>query len=203
MLNKVSAAITAAAVSGLLAGSVQASELTIDQNSTAATDFQAQQLVIGAYKLMLKSDYASAVPVLQKSLKLDADNAEAHRYLAFSLLHQGQVAQALQESKKVLEMGSDLPHDHFAMGEAQFYDGKPDLALKFYIGALQINPLFVQARLGVIRSLIAMGKVQQARQICMDAAYKSPGWQKKAQFKKLLDEMDTRSQIASQRTFGS
>jgi Tfp pilus assembly protein PilF len=196
--------LSVSAVSALLVISpAGASSLTTNPDQSTGSDFRAQVLVVDAYKRMQKGDYSSAVQILQKALRLDSTNTEAHRYLAFSFLHTGLVSLALQESKQVLESGTDLPQDHFAMGEAQFYTGKPELALKSYQGALQMNPLFTQARIGVVRCLIAMGKVRQAKDICLKAAYNSPCYQSKIQFKKLLNEMDSRMQAIGSPVAGS
>ena len=185
----------------LLNNAVQATELTTIQNPATADSSQSRQLVISAYKLIQSGDYSSAIPVLQKSLKLDPDNTNAHRYLSYSFFHTGLAARALEESRQVIEAGGDLAQDHFALAEAHFYVGKPELALKSYMSALQINPLYTPARIGVVRSLIALGKVEQAKLICQNAANNSPGFQSKSQFKKLLAEMNAHTQNCRQGDF--
>lgn len=166
-------------------------------------EYRAQQLVINAYKQIIRGEFSSAVPILQKALQLNSKNTEAHRYLAFSFLRSGLVSHALEETQKTLDLGADLPQDHFAMAEAQFYLGRPEQAIKFYINALKIDPLFAQARIGVIRSLIAMGKVDEARQICLKAAYNSPNYSSGLQFKKLLNEMQSRTPAGGPAVSGS
>lgn len=162
-----------------------------------------QRMVQKAYKNIKQGDYDSAIPLLKKAVEIDPSNEDAHRYLAYSYLKKGLVTLSLTESKSLVEGGSRLPHDHFALGEANFYNSKFKEALRNYKDALVLDPKFTDARMGVIRSLLAMNKTQEAKTICEDAAYNSPTIQSKGQFKKLLNEINSRSQIASTIRYGS
>lgn len=178
----------------LFPGFAQASELTAE---TAVRTLSAEKVkLIKAYELINKKNYDEALPLLKQVLKSDSANVEAHRYLAHCYLHKGLVSLSLSESKQVEELGTELPHDMFALAEALFYNGKTKEALKFYKEALVLNPLFIEARMGFIRGLMALGKVQQAKKICYDAAYKSPGSKAKYQFKRLYDELNNKTQLA-------
>lgn len=160
-------------------------------------------MVQKAYKSIKQGDYDNAIPLLKKAVEIDPSNTDAHRYLAYSYLKKGLVTLSLSESKALVEGGSRIPHDHFALGEANFYNSKFKEALRNYKDALVLDPKFTDARMGVIRSLLAMNKTQEAKAICEDAAYNSPTIQSKGQFKKLLNEMNSRTQIATTIKYGS
>lgn len=162
-----------------------------------------QQMVLKAYKHIKNGDLKAAIPVLETAVKHDPDNSQAHRYLAFSYLNSGMVTKALAHSKQVVALGTEHPHDLYSLGEAHFYDGKPQEAMKFYRDALRINPLHVEARMGAIRSLIALGKVEEAKSICEAAAYNSRSEKAKFQFKRMLNDIKSKNQIASSRSFRS
>lgn len=191
--------ISIAALISVCSSAVCATGLTIEAKPGA----QQHATKLRAYNHITHGDYDSAIPLLKKAVKVKPDDPEAHRYLAFSYLRKGLVTQALTEQKQVMNSGKELPHDHFALGEANFYDGKPKEAIKSYKEALIMNPLFVEARIGVIRSLQALGKNREAKAICEDAAYNSPDFKSKGQFKKLLNEMNAHTQIASTANYGS
>ncbi len=170
---------------------------TADPSPTAVDTALSQQIVLKAFKHIKKGDFKTAIPMLQAALKKDPENSEAHRYLAFSYFHSGLVNKALVHSKQVVALGTEHPHDLFSLGEAHFYDGKPQEAIKFYRDALRKDPLHVEARMGAIRSLIAMGKVHEATSACEEAAYSSRSEKAKFKFKRMLNEMKSRNQIAS------
>ncbi len=171
--------------------------------SSTSSDSQSQQMVLKAYKHIKSGDFKSAIPLLKTAVKIDPENSQAHRYLAFSYLHTGMVTQALSHSKQVVDLGTEQPHDFFSLAEAHFYDGKPQEAIKFYRDALRLNPLYAEARMGAVRSLIALGKVQEAKSVCQDAAYNSRSEKTKSQFMKMLNDINTKNQIASSHSFGS
>ena len=190
--------LLAVSIAGSFAASIDAS--AAESNSAATAQ---HTKLVRAYKHIKHGNYDSAIPLLKTAVKSKPEDPQAHRYLAYSYLQKGLVTQALTEQKQVMHSGTELPHDHFTLGEAQFYDGKPKDAIKSYREALVRNPLFVEARIGVIRSLLALGKTREAKAICEDAAYNSPDFKSKGQFKKLLNEMNARTQIASTANYGS
>lgn len=186
----------------LLPSSASATDLSqvgpaAQENVTYSNPF-----VIKAYKLIKQSKYEEAIDLLKLSLKRDPSNVEAHRYLAYSYLHVGKVADALGEAAKAIEDGIEHPHDAVAMGEAKFYTGEPKQAIGFYKEALLLNPLQIDARAGVIRCLMALGRFSEAKAICKQAAYSYQGTKGKNYFKQMLKEIDSKTQIASL-TFGS
>ncbi len=172
-------------------------------SSSVVDGAHSQQMVLKAYKHIKSGDFKSAIPVLQTAVKSDPENSQAHRYLAFSYLNSGMVAKALTHSKQVLALGTEHPHDLYSLGEAHFYDGKPQEAMKYYRDALRINPLHVEARMGAIRSLIAMGKVEEAKSVCEAAAYNSRSEKAKFQFRRMLNDIKSKNQIAAARSFKS
>ena len=172
--------------------------------ATATDTSQSQQMVLKAYKHIQTGDFKSAIPVLEAAVKNDPENSQAHRYLAFSYIKSGMVTKALSHSKQVVALGTEHPHDLFSLGEAHFYDGKPQEAMKCYRDALRIDPLHVEARMGAIRSLIALGKVEEAKVVCENAAYKSRSEKAKFQFRRMLADIKSKNQIAtSSRSFKS
>ena len=181
--------------------SIGAGSATSAELSTISVS-RSQSMIIKAYSEIRKSNFDNAIDILNKSLKVDPKNIEAHRYLAFSYLHNGRVAEALKEAEEVIHEGIELPHDAATMGEAHFYDGKPKKAIEFYREALLLNPLHIDARAGVIRCLMALGRFQEAKMICRQAAAGYQGAEGKTYFRKLLREIDSKTQVAATH-FGS
>lgn len=201
MSRKLSFFFTALTVIASTNTTVNASELT---TATPLVVSPSQKIVVKAYKQIRQGNFDTAIPLLKTAVKIDPENTEAHRYLAYSYLHSGKVAQALSESKQVVSAGSEHPHDFFTIAEANFYDGNPQQAMKFYRDALILNPLFAEARMGAIRSLMALGKFEQAKTVCRDAAYNSPSAKSKFEFKRMLNNLDAQTQLAaSSRSMGS
>lgn len=166
---------------------------TIPQSAVS----KSQPMVVSAYKKIRKNEYPSAIATLEASLKVDPANIEAHRYLAFSYMHVGKVGSALKEASYVIKDGIEHPHDAHTMGEAKFYGGEPKKAIEFYREALLLNPLHIDARAGVIRCLMAMGRFSEAKAICKQAAYGYQGDKGKYYFRRLLSEINSKTQIAS------
>lgn len=190
-----------------LIGSLQAqatglSQVTVSQPESKSISYS-KPVVVKAYKQIRHGKYQEAIEVLKPTLKTDPTNVEAHRYLAFSYMQIGRPADALDEASKVVENGKiELPHDAVTLGEAQFYTGKPKQAIENYREALLLNPLHIDARAGVIRCLMALGRFSEAKAICKQAAYRHQDEKGKAYFRKLLRDIDSKTQIAST-SFGS
>lgn len=178
------------------------SQVTVRQPESKSGSYS-KPVVVKAYKQIRHGKYQEAINVLKPTLKTDPSNVEAHRYLAFSYMQIGRPADALNEASKVVENGKiELPHDAVTLGEAQFYTGKPKEAIENYREALLLNPLHIDARAGVIRCLMALGRFTEAKAICKQAAYNHQDEKGKTYFRKLLREIDNKTQIAST-SFGS
>jgi Flp pilus assembly protein TadD len=202
-ISKAAGPILCFTINLICSSQAQAVELTqATTTDTAKKPSYSKPIVIKAYTHIRKGKYQDAIEVLKPSLKADPKNVETHRYLAYSYMQIGRPADALSSATKVVECGIEHPHDAVTLGEAQFYTGKPKEAIEFYREALLLNPLHIDARAGVIRCLMALGRFHEAKAICKQAAYGYQGENGKTYFRKMLREIDSKTQIAS-RTIGS
>ena len=193
------------AITALCATQAHATKLSQVQVTSTGTQAQtsySKPVVVKAYKQIRKGNFKEAIDVLAPTVKADPNYVEAHRYLAYSYMHIGRPQDALTSATKAVEGGIEHPHDAVTMGEAQFYTGKPKEAIDSFREALLLNPLHIDARAGVIRCLMALGRFQEAKAICKQAAYGHQDEKGKTYFQKLLREIDSKTQIAST-TFGS
>jgi tetratricopeptide (TPR) repeat protein len=105
-----------------------------------------------ALELMIKKQFADAIPIWRDAIEKDSSNGRAHLNLYYSLAQTGQMREAQEELRKACDLSPDdpLPFADFALALLQ--QGKSDEAITYYRKSLALDPwnAGVQADLGAI-----------------------------------------------------
>lgn len=89
-----------------------------------------------------EKQYARAVALLETSLRLDPDNAEAHLLLGRACQNVNQTALAIEQFKKALGLEPGLPLAHYHLGYAYQSQGNSKAALEEFKKEIEYNPNF-------------------------------------------------------------
>lgn len=130
------------------------------------------QLLQKGYEQMRKGNYELAVRILASAVKADPDSVSARRYLAFALLRNGSVHDAMYQLLIIQRMAKASPFDNYTLGEAYAKMGKLADAEACFKEALKANPNYDPARASLIKTLASTGKYDEAFSECL-SGYKS------------------------------
>lgn len=113
-----------------------------------------------------------AVTHYKKALKIDPDYSEARNNLGNVYMDQKQWDEAIVCYKAVTkDLVYNTPHFSLSnLGWAYYNKKEYELAEKYYLDALNLEPRFLLAMLGLGRTYIAMGKISDATGVLEKAA---------------------------------
>ena len=103
-----------------------------------------------------------AVNAWEKTLEIDPTYNDARYSLGVAYLEQGDPDKAIYYLKDALTYNPDFLMAYYNLGNAYFAKGMFREAGEAYTKALVINGNFVEARLGLDRSLVGLGRVDEA-----------------------------------------
>lgn len=125
------------------------------------------QLLQKGYEQMRKGNYELAVRILASAVKADPDSVSARRYLAFALMRNGSLHDAMYQLLIIQRMAKATPFDNYTLGEAYAKMGKLAEAEACFKEALKVNPNYDPARASLIKSLASTGKYDEAFSECL------------------------------------
>ncbi|MBA3992599.1 MAG: hypothetical protein C0469_03670 [Cyanobacteria bacterium DS2.3.42] len=125
------------------------------------------QLLQKGYEQMRKGNYELAVRILASAVKADPDSVSARRYLAFALMRNGSLHDAIYQLLIIQRMAKATPFDNYTLGEAYAKMGKLAEAEACFKEALKVNPNYDPARASLIKSLASTGKYDEAFSECL------------------------------------
>lgn len=147
--------------SGDIQGAIKFIEPLIKDNPN---DLEALNLLAIAHRL--KGDFAEAMRVLKKALKIDPNYPETHYHIGLLYYEQGNYLKAIEEFYKAIE--NYLPRErswisdaYTALGEAFYKLGMVDDAIKSWKKAVEIYPKNRRAKYYLDK--IEKGKVRKTK----------------------------------------
>jgi tetratricopeptide (TPR) repeat protein len=127
-----------------------------------------------------QGDYDRAIIYFKKALSAEKDDvlwanhSHAYNNLGYAYLHQGDIANAVTNFEKALEIQPCYPEAYYNMGRAFLANNQPDVAVDCLQRALAMDPnaAEVHYKLGVAlaqlgRSAEALAQYSQARQLAL------------------------------------
>ena len=113
--------------------------------------------------LFARQDYDGAVRALSRAVELDPKFTLPYNQLGYAYRAQGKNAEAEKTFKKYAELLPDDPNPHDSYAELLMRLGRFDESIAEYKKALQIDPYFLSAYVGIANNQIFAGKGDDAR----------------------------------------
>ena len=110
-----------------------------------------------------RQDYDGAVKSLSRAVELDPKFTLPYNQLGYAYRAQGKNAEAEKTFKKYAELLPDDPNPHDSYAELLMRLGRFDESVAEYKKALQIDPYFLSAYVGIANNQIFAGKGDDAR----------------------------------------
>jgi DNA-binding winged helix-turn-helix (wHTH) protein/Tfp pilus assembly protein PilF len=152
----------------LVRRAVSYARIALAKNAESAVAHAALGLALlesGTYAEMSnpKCPCRNAIPELRRAIELDPRNAEAHEWYGIQLLTKGQLADAALH----FEAAAELQPENVAVTTwhawIRYYLHDFDEAAADFKTALQLNPAFETAQLGLIAALVQRGAYRDAK----------------------------------------
>ncbi|MCC7529865.1 MAG: tetratricopeptide repeat protein [Candidatus Melainabacteria bacterium] len=143
------------------------------------------QLLQRGYEQMRKGNYELAVRTLAAAVTADPDSVSARRYLAFALMRNGSLHDAMYQLLIIQRMAKASPFDNYTLGEAYSKMGKLPEAETCFKEALKTNPNYDPARASLIKTLSSTGKYDEAFTECL-TGYKAAKTEMHARYYRIL-----------------
>jgi protein O-mannosyl-transferase len=106
-------------------------------------------LIIGTFSLasyIQTSYWRDSESLWNRALACKYDSWVAHNNLGMNYISRGQVAQAIEQYQKAIEIDGKAPLTHFNLGAAFAQEGEWGAAIGEYQKAIQLQPDYLQAR---------------------------------------------------------
>ncbi|HEY1908470.1 MAG TPA: tetratricopeptide repeat protein, partial [Myxococcaceae bacterium] len=110
-----------------------------------------------------RQDYDGAVRALSRAVEIDPKFTLPYNQLGYAYRAQGNNAEAEKTFKKYAELIPDDPNPHDSYAELLMRLGRYDESIAEYKKALQIDPYFLSAYVGITNNQIFAGKGDEAR----------------------------------------
>jgi tetratricopeptide (TPR) repeat protein len=115
--------------------------------------------------LYLQQDYDRARQLMETTLRIDPNFAPTLNLLGYAYLETGDPdpAKAIAALKRYVELQPGQPNPETSLAEILRYTGDDQGSVEHYAGALQLDPTFLVARVGLADTLTLMGDYSNAR----------------------------------------
>ena len=110
-----------------------------------------------------RQDYDGAIRSLSRAVELDPKFTLPYNQLGYAYRAQGKNAEAEKTFKKYAELLPDDPNPHDSYAELLMRLGRFDESITEYRKAIQIDPYFLSAYIGIANNQIFAGKGDEAR----------------------------------------
>jgi tetratricopeptide (TPR) repeat protein len=110
-----------------------------------------------------RQDYDGAIKSLSRAVEIDPKFTLPYNQLGYAYRAQGKNAEAEKTFKKYAELLPDDPNPHDSYAELLMRLGKFDESIGEYKKALQIDPYFLSAYVGIANNQVFAGKGDDAR----------------------------------------
>ncbi len=111
----------------------------------------------------VRQDWSGAERELSRASELDPSYTLPYNQLGYAYRFQGKYAEAEKTFRKYAELLPDDPNPHDSYAEFLMRTGRFDESIGRYRKALQIDPLFMSAYVGIANDQFLLGKGDEAR----------------------------------------
>jgi tetratricopeptide (TPR) repeat protein len=110
-----------------------------------------------------RQDWDAAIRELSRAVELDPKFTLPYNQLGYAYRFQGKLAEAEKTFQKYAELLPDDPNPHDSYAELLMRMGRFDESIARYRKALQVDPFFLSAYVGIANDQIFLGKGDDAR----------------------------------------
>ena len=110
-----------------------------------------------------RQDWDGAIKALSRAVELDPKFTLPYNQLGYAYRFQGKLAEAEKTFQKYAELLPDDPNPHDSYAELLMRMGRFDESIGRYRKALQVDPLFLSAYVGIANDQMFLGKGDEAR----------------------------------------
>ncbi len=132
---------------------------------TSFPDDQRVQQQLATFHFFTRQEYATAARHLERAIAIDPGFSPAYNLLGYSRRFLGDFAGAEDAFRKYTELIPDEPNPQDSYAELLMKVGRFDDSIASYRRALEIDPSFVNAYVGIANNLMFQGKAEEARAV--------------------------------------
>ena len=126
---------------------------------------QRVQQQLATFHFFTRQEYATAARHLEHAIAIDPGFSPAYNLLGYSRRFLGDFAGAEDAFRKYTELIPDEPNPQDSYAELLMKMGRFDDSIASYRRALEIDPSFVNAYVGIANNLMFQGKAEEARAV--------------------------------------
>jgi tetratricopeptide (TPR) repeat protein len=128
-------------------------------------DDQRVQQQLATYHFFTRQDYATAARHLERAIAIEPDFSPAFNLLGYSRRFLDDLAGAEDAFRRYTELIPDEANPQDSYAELLMKMGRFDESIASYRRALEIDPSFVNAYVGIANDLMFQGKAEEARAV--------------------------------------
>jgi TolB-like protein/DNA-binding winged helix-turn-helix (wHTH) protein len=129
------------------------------------------------YVYVSNRQIAEGAAAAERATALDPNNADAHMTLAYARVYQNRPQDAIALVRKAMRLNPRYPSQYPSiLGRAYYHLGQYEQAAETLRHAVDLNPNRVPARLYLVLSYVALGKLEEARWEVAEILVNDPGF---------------------------
>ena len=132
------------------------------------------QLVAAGYNALTAGNYDRATTLLSQAVSKDGNNFFARRFLGQALLKRGDAQHAYEQFDVVGQKGLLTSADQMEFGKAAQMVGRANKAAEIYENCIKSDPTWLEARLALIKTLVALGNAPKAAAVAEEGSALRP-----------------------------
>ncbi|MGA7293102.1 MAG: tetratricopeptide repeat protein [Terriglobales bacterium] len=115
-----------------------------------------------ASKAMHEGRFSDACAAYREMIRLDPNDAIAHRYLGIALAKSGNLTEAIQEYERAMRLDPNSAPTHYSMGILLIHTGKEEAAIEHFREASKLDPGLVATHFQLANLLMRQGRDEDA-----------------------------------------
>jgi adenylate cyclase len=129
------------------------------------------------YVYVSNRQIAEGAAAAERATALDPNNADAHMTLAYARVYQNRPEDAIALVRKAMRLNPRYPSQYPSiLGRAYYHLGQYEQAAETLRHAVDLNPNRAPARLYLVLSYVALGKMEEARWEVAEILVNDPGF---------------------------
>jgi adenylate cyclase len=133
------------------------------RQAVALDDTIPQTLWALGYVHVSNRQIAEGAAAAERAIALDPNNADAHMTLAYARVYQNRSQDAIALARKAMRLNPHYPSQYPSiLGRAYYHLGQYEQAVETLRHAVELNPNRTPARLYIVLSYVALGKLEEA-----------------------------------------
>lgn len=147
------------------------------RQAVALDDTIPQTLWALGYVHVSNRQIAEGAAAAERAIALDPNNADAHMTLAYARVYQNRSQGAIVLARKAMRLNPHYPSQYPSiLGRAYYHLGQYEQAVETLRHAVELNPNRTPARLYLVLSYVALGKLEEASWEVGEVRVNDPGF---------------------------